>query len=114
MLRKILLIALALALFISTAAADSVTAMHYVFLDWVGEYTGQVDSNNIPFGFGLFISETPMNNELWHYIGSWEDGLPEGEGAIYFEDGANQREILERVKAVLEKNEIKIPKFELL
>lgn len=67
--------------------ADSVSAMHYVYQNWSGEYTGQVDSNSIPFGFGVFISSMPRDNELWHYIGYWEDGLPEGEGAIYYENG---------------------------
>ena len=70
------------------AAAESVTAMHYVYLDWIGEYTGQVDSNRIPFGFGVFISSTPRDNELWHYIGAWEDGLPQGAGTVYFENGS--------------------------
>ena len=78
---------------ISAACAESVSKMHYVFLDWVGEYTGQVDSGNIPFGFGLFVSSTPMDGENWHYIGTWENGLPEGEGAVYFENGNMQKGI---------------------
>lgn len=86
------------------AVADSVTVMHYVYQDWVGEYTGQVDSNSIPFGFGIFIAGTPRDNELWHYIGKWEDGLPQGEGAIYFENGSmlkgifNQGELTDGMK----------------
>ncbi len=89
MVRKLLCLILALLLFAfaGTACADSVSRMRYVFLDWAGEYTGQLDSGGIPFGYGIFISETVMDGELWHYIGSWENGLPEGEGAIYFEDG---------------------------
>ena len=75
----------------SFAYADSVTNMHYVFLDWVGEYTGQVDSGNIPFGYGLFVSATPKDGENWHYIGQWENGLPEGDGAVYFENGNMQK-----------------------
>ena len=77
----------------AAAAAESVSRMHYVFQDWVGEYTGQVDSNKIPFGFGLFISSTPKDGELWHYIGTWENGVPEGEGAVYFENGSMQKGI---------------------
>lgn len=87
MIRRVIVIALVLVLAAGIAAADSITSMHYVFQDWSGEYTGKIDSNNIPFGFGIFISSTARDNELWHYIGEWEDGLPEGEGAIYFENG---------------------------
>ena len=73
------------------AGAESVTKMHYVFQNVVGEYTGQVDSNSIPFGFGIFESVTPLEGETWHYIGSWENGLPEGEGAIYLDNGNMQK-----------------------
>ncbi len=86
-----LVISVLLVLFLVSATADSITRMHYVFLDWAGEYTGQVDSNNIPFGFGLFESSTLLEGEKWHYIGSWESGLPQGEGAIYFENGNMQK-----------------------
>ena len=68
--------------------AEPVVGIKYVFLDYSGEYTGQADSNKIPFGFGIFISNTPIDGELWHYVGQWQDGYPEGEGAIYFEDGS--------------------------
>ncbi len=88
MVRKVGMILLVFMLLTGIAIADSVTAMHYVYQDWVGDYTGQVDSNSIPFGFGVFIGATPRDNELWHYIGMWEDGLPQGEGAIYFENGS--------------------------
>ncbi len=89
MLRRIIALLALLALVFAAAAAgaDSVSRIHYVFLDWSGEYTGQADSNGIPFGFGVFVSETPLNGEKWHYLGNWEDGLPEGEGAVYFENG---------------------------
>lgn len=88
MVRKVGIIFLVFMLLTGIAMADSVTAMHYVYQDWVGEYTGQIDSNSIPFGFGVFIASTPRESELWHYIGMWEDGLPQGEGAIYFENGS--------------------------
>ncbi len=92
-MRRFGLFILVFMLIAGIALAESVTAMHYVYQDWVGEYTGQVDSNNIPFGFGVFISNTPMENELWHYIGNWEDGLPQDEGAIYFENGSMMKGI---------------------
>lgn len=92
-MRKVLaaLIILTLIFSVTIAIADSTTNMHYVFQDYVGEYTGQIDTNSIPFGFGIFISTTPVNDVLWHYIGIWENGLPEGEGAIYFDDGSIQK-----------------------
>lgn len=76
-----------------SAGADSVVRMHYIFQNWVGEYTGQVDSNSIPFGFGIFESDTPLEGETeaWHYIGFWENGLPEGEGAVYLDNGNMQK-----------------------
>ena len=67
----------------AVSAAESVSRMHYVFLDWVGEYTGQVDSGKIPFGFGLFESSTPRDGEKWHYIGVWENGVPGTEDVQY-------------------------------
>ena len=93
MKRKLLfsLILTAILFITANVCAESVTKMHYVFLDWSGEYTGQVDTNNIPFGFGLFESEKPLEGELWHYLGSWDSGLPDGEGAVYFENGNMQK-----------------------
>ncbi len=75
----------------ATAHSEPVVQIHYVFHNYAGEYTGQADSGNIPFGFGVFVSEIPVEGELWHYIGQWQDGFPEGEGAIYFENGNMQK-----------------------
>ena len=100
MMKKAWIIVMILVLLAGTAAADSVTNMHYVYLDWVGEYTGQVDTNGVPFGYGLFMSSKPMNQELWHYIGAWEDGVPEGEGAIYAEDGTIYKGVFSRGELV--------------
>ena len=88
MMKKVFCLLFCLLLLLSgTALGESVTRMHYVYSNWVGEYTGQVDSNNIPFGFGLFESSTPIDGETWHYIGQWENGVPEGEGAVYLDNG---------------------------
>ena len=67
--------------------AEPVVNMQYVYLNYVGQYTGQTDTGGIPFGFGVFTSQTAVEGEQWHYIGQWMDGLPEGEGAIYYENG---------------------------
>ena len=75
----------------ASGLSEAVVRQRYVFLDWAGEYTGQADSNGIPFGFGVFIAETLLDGESWHYIGQWEDGLPEGEGALYFDNGNIQK-----------------------
>ncbi len=69
------------------ACAEPVTRIRYVFLDYSGEYTGSVDTNSIPFGYGLFVCDAPLTGDPWHYIGMWENGLPEGEGAVYYENG---------------------------
>ena len=90
-MKKGIAVLLILLLITGTAQGDSVTKMHYVYSNWVGEYTGQVDTNNIPFGFGLFESETEDEGEIWHYIGSWESGMPEGEGAVYYDNGSMKK-----------------------
>lgn len=66
----------------SLAASD--VKMHYVWGDWTGDYTGEVDSNGQPYGFGLFeCSDLISGGYLWRYIGEWKDGLPNGQGTIY-------------------------------
>lgn len=70
----------------SVASAGSIVNMPFVWGDWSGYYTGEVDSNNIPYGHGLFESITLRNNETWRFIGEWKDGLPNGDGAIYYDD----------------------------
>ena len=63
-MKKMLIFLLALCLIplgCAVSSAESIARMHYVFQDWVGEYTGQVDSNKIPFGYGLFVSATPKD-----------------------------------------------------
>ena len=84
------------------AGADSVVREHYVFQNWAGEYTGQVDSGGIPFGFGVFESDTPLEGETesWHYIGLWENGLPEGEGSIYLNNGNMRKGIFSQGEMV--------------
>ena len=86
-MKRILLLLLVLLSLCAFASADNIARIHYVFQDWSGEYTGQVDTSSIPFGYGLFESNTPLEGEKWHYIGNWVNGRPEGSGAIYFENG---------------------------
>lgn len=60
--------------------------MQFVWGDWAGTYTGEVDSSSIPYGHGLFESNSKKDDVLWRYIGEWKDGLPNGEGAIYYDN----------------------------
>ena len=72
--------------------AESVTRAPYS-ADWGGEeiaglYTGDM-VNGLPEGFGVLeISEEDGQNlRACHYIGLWQEGLPSGEGAMYWENG---------------------------
>lgn len=72
--------------------AESVTRTPYT-ADWGGEeiaglYTGDM-VNGLPEGFGVLeIGEDNGQNPCaCHYIGLWQEGLPSGEGAMYWENG---------------------------
>ena len=72
--------------------AESVTRTPYT-ADWGGEeitglYTGDM-VNGLPEGFGVLeIGEDNGQNPCaFHYIGLWREGLPSGEGALYWENG---------------------------
>ena len=72
--------------------AESVTRAPYT-ADWGGEeiaglYTGDM-VNGLPEGFGVLeISEEDGQNlRARHYIGLWQEGLPSGEGTVYWENG---------------------------
>ena len=97
MMKKVFCLLFCLLLLLSgTALGESVTRMHFVYNNWVGEYTGQVDSNNIPFGFGLFLFPGTEKEDAWHYIGQWENGVPEGEGAVYLDSGNMEKGIFSK------------------
>lgn len=71
--------------------AESVTRAPYS-ADWGGEeitglYTGDT-VNGLPEGFGVLEIIAPDGNDpVRHYIGLWQEGLPSGEGALYWENG---------------------------
>lgn len=75
---------------IAIASAEAVVQMPYTLVtaDFSrdGLYTGEV-YNGIPDGYGLFESYN-SDNIRWHYVGYWMDGLMDGEGATYWDDGA--------------------------
>lgn len=76
----------------STAAvlAENVVQMPYTLITALfsrdGLYTGET-YNGIPDGYGIFESANEENIR-WHYVGYWMDGLMDGEGATYWDDGA--------------------------
>lgn len=71
--------------------AEGVTRAPYT-ADWGGEeitglYTGDM-VNGLPEGFGVLeIIDPDGNDSARHYIGLWREGLPSGEGAMYWENG---------------------------
>ena len=78
--------------------AESVTRTPYT-ADWGGEeitglYTGDT-VNGLPEGFGVLeIGEDNGKNPCaCHYIGLWQEGLPSGEGAMYWENGDRENGI---------------------
>ena len=88
--KRIICILLFLAIFLTTACADSVIRAPYDLnigeLSLSGQYTGEVE-NGIPDGFGVFEAISP-NKTAFHYIGQWNNGMMNGEGATYWEDGS--------------------------
>lgn len=71
--------------------AESVTRTPYT-ADWGGEeitglYTGDM-VNGLPEGFGVLEIIAPDGNDpVRYYIGLWQEGLPSGEGTVYWENG---------------------------
>ena len=89
-MKKALCFLLCVLLLFSVAFAESVTEHPYeITIDGetrVGKYTGNLE-NGLPNGYGIFTTTNPIGYS-WHYIGNWQDGLMQGQGAIYWEDGS--------------------------
>ncbi|MDO5435259.1 MAG: hypothetical protein Q4G19_02710 [Clostridia bacterium] len=71
---------------VTCALGGADVKVQYVWNNWAGFYTGEVDTVGAPYGYGLFDSTTPMDGVLWRYIGEWKDGQPNGTGTIYFDN----------------------------
>ena len=88
-MKKMFSILLAL-LFMLPVYAENVVQMPYTVItpDYVREglYTGEWQ-NNQPEGYGVFTTAT-SSGLPWHYIGYWANGLMDGEGGTYWDDGA--------------------------
>ena len=89
MKKTLALLLFALMLF-SAAYAESVTHREYdlVISEFTlsGYYTGEI-SNGQPEGYGIFETQTP-NGTACHYIGEWKNGIMNGSGAMYWNDGS--------------------------
>lgn len=76
-------------LLFSVASAESVTQLPYELsiMDYTvsGKYTGDI-ADGKPEGYGIFETVT-LDGIACHYIGQWENGLMQGQGAIYWSDG---------------------------
>lgn len=90
-MRKIFAVLLSVLLLFSYATAENVIKYPYElsFQDYTltGEYTGELGTEALPDGYGVFETSTP-DGIACHYIGMWKDGLMNGEGATYWADGS--------------------------
>lgn len=89
-MKKLVIAIFAIFLLFSVASAESVTRMKYrltykdVYVD--GYYTGEIKDGK-PDGFGIFETDSPSGVSC-HYMGGWKNGLMEGEGGTYWNDGS--------------------------
>lgn len=89
-MKRIICFVLTLILLFSFAAAESVTQRSYELVvdgqSRLGKYTGDM-VNGVPEGYGIFATTNP-NGFSWHYVGYWKNGLMDGQGGTYWEDGS--------------------------
>ena len=89
-MKKVISLLLFIFLLFSFAYADNVTQWDYdlTIMDYTlsGLYTGEI-KNGKPDGYGIFETSTP-NGTSCHYIGEWQDGIMQGSGAMYWNDGS--------------------------
>lgn len=89
-MKKTIAVIVILCLSVSVSFAETVVKVPYTtFVDGNernGEYTGEM-IGDMAFGYGIFTTGNE-NGFKWHYIGSWVDGLMNGQGATYWEDGS--------------------------
>lgn len=85
-----LLLVIVMLLGMATACAETVVnrRMTVTAADYSREglYTGEI-KNGQPHGFGVFVAQNGAG-VAWHYIGAWKNGLMEGEGGTYWDDGS--------------------------
>ena len=89
-MRKALAFIFVIMLLFSAAMAENVTRMEYKLTiqeyTLSGLYTGEIE-NGKPNGYGIFETNTP-DETACHYIGEWKDGIMQGKGSMYWNDGS--------------------------
>ena len=89
-MKKTLSLMLLICLLFSCAFAENVTQWDYeLIIDTytiTGQYTGEIKDGK-PEGFGVYETITP-NGTPCHYIGEWKDGIMQGSGGMYWNDGS--------------------------
>lgn len=70
-------------LMVSDDVSEEVVNMEYQIEHIDGSYSGEVNSDNKPHGYGKAYDE----NGLIIYEGEFKDGLFHGEGIFYYKDG---------------------------
>ncbi len=89
-MKKVFAVLLVFVLMFSAALAETVLQMDYKLqiMDkiLVGQYTGEVTKGK-PNGYGIFETETP-DGTACHYIGEWKNGIMQGRGAMYWDNGS--------------------------
>ena len=89
-MKRILIFLMLTFILFSTAYAENVTQWEYnlAIMEYTltGYYTGEI-KNGKPDGFGLFETSTPDGTPC-HYVREWADGIMQGSGAMYWNDGS--------------------------
>ena len=89
-MKKALSMLLFLLLLFTAAFAENVSRLPYDLavrgITISGLYSGET-TNGIPDGYGLFETQTPDGTPC-HYIGEWKDGIMQGSGSMYWNDGS--------------------------
>lgn len=70
-----------------TSLQDQEITLEFSFGERTGIYSGDINSDGLPDGYGTFASEN-SSGDTWTYEGDWINGHWEGTGASTWEDGA--------------------------
>lgn len=70
-----------------TSVQDEPVTVDLAFSSGTGVYTGEVDENGLPDGYGVFFMESDDYGDTWNYTGMWEHGHLCGEGVLESMDG---------------------------
>ncbi len=64
---------------------DKEITISFDFGDRIGMYTGTIDKNGLPDGFGMFKTANDSGND-WIYYGEWENGHMDGNGITQWDN----------------------------